>query len=66
MILAMALADLSHRRLTEAFAPLPTGRAVVPPVAKDDAAFSGYLEDVDGMLHAAPMICLKRVSRSLT
>ncbi|SDF27659.1 hypothetical protein SAMN05421750_109196 [Agrobacterium pusense] len=56
MILAMELANLAHRRLAEAFPPLPTGRAVVPPVAKDDAAFSGHVEDVDGMSHTAPMI----------
>lgn len=49
MIFTMALAYLAHRRLAEAFSPLPTGRAVVPPVAKDDAALSSHLENVTGL-----------------
>lgn len=56
MVFAVTLADFAYSGLTEAFAPLPTGRAVVPPVAKDDAAFSSHLEDVDGMSHTAPII----------
>lgn len=54
MILTVPAADLSNRRLAEAFAGPAACGTVVMPVSEDDAALSGDTMDIDCFPHYSP------------